>query len=107
MSTGVAREPRWSADGKELPTSPRLPGPDFDRGGHRRTEGREGLRIGSPQKLFDARLGTVIPQSQRVDVQPASRRQAIPGERTDRRIPASPPHDYQLAEGPIGSGEKP
>jgi Tol biopolymer transport system component/predicted Ser/Thr protein kinase len=63
VSVGGGREPRWRSDGKELNFA------DFGVSGRVilmastvDADGRGGLRIGTPQKLFEVRATSTVPQ---------------------------------------------
>ena len=63
VSAAGGREPRWRSDGKELYFA------DFGVSGRMilmaatvDADGRGGLRIGSPQKLFEVRATSIVPQ---------------------------------------------
>jgi len=64
VSTDGGREPRWRSDGKEIDFA------DFGVSGRVmlmaatvNADGRSGLRIGSPEKLFEVRATSTVPQS--------------------------------------------
>jgi hypothetical protein len=65
VSRTRAEEPRWRADGKELyfKTSTPATGQITIWAASIAPEGGAGLRIGTPQKLFDARAMTMVVQS--------------------------------------------
>jgi Tol biopolymer transport system component/predicted Ser/Thr protein kinase len=57
-------EPRWRSDGKELYfITSVLPGRGTLTAATMDADGRGGLRIGTPQKLFEARAFTIVPQA--------------------------------------------
>ena len=63
VSADGGREPRWRSDGKELYfTSPPITALVAFMAATADADGRGGLRIGSPQKLFDVRALSVVPQ---------------------------------------------
>ena len=63
VSADAGREPRWRSDGKDLYFSNAgLAGRTTLMAATVDADGRGGLRIGSPQKLFDARVLPYVPQ---------------------------------------------
>jgi len=64
VSTDSGREPRWRSDGKELHfTDFGASGPVVLMAATVDADGRGGLRIGPPQKLFLVRATATVPQS--------------------------------------------
>jgi len=64
VSADGGREPRWRSDGKELYfVSSVVPGRVTLTAATVDADGRSGLRIGTAQKLFEARVLTFVPQN--------------------------------------------
>jgi len=64
VSADGGREPRWRSDGRELYfISSFLSGRAVLSAATVDPDGRDGLRIGAPQKLFEARIGAIVPQN--------------------------------------------
>ena len=64
VSVDAGREPRWRSDGKELYfSSAGLTGRTTLMAATIEADGRGGLRIGSPQKLFEVPVNTVVAQN--------------------------------------------
>jgi hypothetical protein len=64
VSNDGGREPRWRSDGKELFfTSPPVTARAILMAVAIDADGRGGLRIGPPQKLFEVRAYVIVPQN--------------------------------------------
>jgi serine/threonine protein kinase len=64
VSVDAGREPRWRSDGKEMYfSSAGLTGRTTLMAATIEADGRGGLRIGTPHKLFEARVNTIVAQN--------------------------------------------